>query len=525
MRRGGRLWRLNSSVSFQTYETDERDIMLINFSRYYLPAFVAFAVVYFQTFAWIFQSWSTYNGSHGPIILAISFYILWTKRDVLKGLVAEPNLPLGLLLTVSGCLMLISGRFSSLLLLQYLSIIISLWGLVLLLGGMRWMREIWYSIGYLLFMFPIFSELLSGFSLSLQNAAAWIAFNIIAFAGTPVARSGVFLELPNITLEVARECNGINHIVALVSLAVPLAYWTLHTTGRRLILIASAFFIGVLANGLRVAIIGFLAVYKEGSDLHGPYDIFYVSFIFFFGMAFLLAISTLLKGRETNVKPQQVADSMEQNRHGRSNRLSPIIAATVIFAATAGYLILWKPAPIYLGQPLRNFPLSIGDWNGSDTYYSKPPFKYFRADEELKRVYRDGDGREIRLYIGYFRSQEQDREVVHYRFDPLQMNSETMRVPLGSSSIEINMKNGEPQESIDRIFFWYDINGRVISGRYSAKFATIMDAFLRRRTSAAIVVIDTKKRPGENDAANSYELDFIQKVFPLIQSFLWNRTT
>lgn len=492
---------------------------------YCLPALAVFVFVYFQTFSWIFQTWSTYRGSHGPIILSIGLYIIWTKRGVLKATMAEPNLLFGTLLTALGCLMLVSGRFGSILLLQYVSLIVSLWGLVLLFWGVGWLKVIWYPIGYLVFMFPIFSELLSGFSIYLQNAAAWIAYNILAFSGVAVMRYAQFIELPNVTLEVAKACNGINHIVALVSLAIPLAYWTIASTGRRLILIISAFFIGVFANGIRVAIIGFLAVYKKGGPLHGPYDIFYASFIFFFGMALLFAVSALLKEKGTDLKQPQVANSGGWMGHEPSNILSTTITATVILALTAGYLVLLKPVPVQLSQPLRNFPLSIGGWTGHDTSFSEPPFMYFKADEELKRVYRDEHGREIRLYIGYFPSQKQDSEVVNYRFDPLQQDSGRMRIALESDSVEIKSTKVGARKNGGRTYFWYDINGRVFSDRYSAKFATIMDALLRRRTNAAIVVVDTGMRRDEGDAKNGYGIDFIKESFPLIQSFLLSRTT
>lgn len=497
--------------------TDEYKVpYIINHFAIYLPIAATFILVYFSTLSWIVGTWSTYQGSHGPVILAISIYMIWTKRGLFRIMDVSANLPFGIALTTAGCLLLISGRLSSLLLLQYLSVIITLLGVVLLLWGTSFIKVLWYPIGYLIFMFPIFSEVLDTFSIHLQMAAAWIAYNILNVAGIAVYRHGQFLELPSIALEVARECNGINHIMALVSLAIPLAYWTQRSWAKKIILIVSAFFLGVVANGLRVAIIGLLAVYKPGGPLHGPYDLFYVSFIFFFGMFSLVALSSVLAGKRTKESGKENPTlSKSTVRNYPATQVFPLVIGAAIFLLTGSYLFFLKPEPVYLARPIEEFPYKMGNWTGRDVNFTELPFSYFLADNELKRIYRDDKGHEIKLYIGYFTSQSQEREIVHYRFDPLQTNAR--KIPLDTGSGVTNIKVSEPDEMHNRrsIYFWYNINGRVLTDRYAAKTATILDALLHRRTNAAIVVISA-------DGADKEKLDmeFIKSIFPIMQTYL-----
>lgn len=489
---------------------------MVNRFAIYLPIVFAFILVYFRTLSWIVGTWSTYQGSHGPIILAISLYMIWTKRESIRRMERSPSLPFGIALTTAGCLLLISGRLSSLLLLQYLSLIITLLGLVLLLGGTRYLKMLWYPIGYIIFMFPIFSEVLDIFSIHLQNAAAWIAYNILNIAGIAVYRHGQFLEIPFITLEVAKECNGINHIMALVSLAIPLAYWTQRSWAKKVVLIISAFFAGVVANGLRVAIIGLLAVYKPGGPLHGPYDLFYVSFIFFFGMFFLVALSSVLAGKgkkgSSNEKPPFPGHTPSDYT---SRQVFSLVIGVAIFLLTGSYLLFLKPEPVYLARPIEEFPYKVGNWTGRDVNFTEPPFSYFLADNELKRVYLDDKGHEIKLYIGYFTSQVQDREIVHYRFDPLQTNARKIPLDTGSGVINIKMSESDEMNNRRSIYFWYDINGRVLTDRYAAKTATVIDAFLHRRTNAAIVVIAADGADKEK-----FDIEFIKDAFSVIQTDL-----
>lgn len=477
-----------------------------------IPVLAAFLFLFSGTLAWIVANWFDYQGSHGPVILAISLYMVWAKRSMLRSIDMKPSLAMGLPILIAGCFMLIAGRVSGVLLMEYLSLIVVLLGLVAVLLGTGHLKLLWVPIVYLLFMFPIFSEALESISIHLQNAAAWIAFNLLDLGGITVSRDSQFLRLPNITLEVARECNGINHIMALVSLAVPLAYWTQRTLVKRAVLIIAAFAAGVIANGLRVAIIGFLSVYNPGGPVHGPYDLFYVSFIFFFGMIVISALALLMSRGEAKTDEAAVEPSTTSRQHGSGQRgLKHLVAAALILAASGAYLFSYKAEPVALQYPLAFFPYRVGDWTGQDSPLSEEPFTYFSADAEVKRVYRDGFAGEASVYIGYFKSQAQDREIVNYRFDPLQAGAVPVKVQIdgaGELTITVQEKKGR------RAYFWYDIDGRIATDRYRAKMMTLINSLTKRRSNAAIIVIVT----GDKTPIDSGKL--LNAFFPVIRNHL-----
>lgn len=490
---------------------------------YYFPILLGFLFAYYATLSsWTFKYLLSYEGSHSPVILAISLYMIWSKRKHLNNLEITPDLFRGAALTAAGCLMLIAGRLSNLLLLQYLSLIITILGLVWLIWGKRRLNVLFLPVAYIIFMFPFFSVIMDGFSIYFQLAASWIAYNLLHLTGITALRSAQFIELPNITLEVARACNGINHIMALVSLSIPLAFWSRHKWQKKIILIISAFFIGIIANGLRVAIIGFLNAYNKNIPLHGPYDAFYVSFIFFFGMALLIGLNFfMVKKRPEEPVAKESISQEKKNVYKLPLYLSPVVIAVLMLIITGGYLIIFKPKPIHLSKPMAEFPVIIGDWRGYDAAFTKPPFKFFSADMEIKRTYRDHNGREIKLYIGYFLLQEQDREVVHYRFDSLHYDASVVQIPLEGKIIKAKRVINNRMGSEERIYFWYDINGTILTNRYAAKFATIIDALVYRRTNAAIIVLSASHQPRPGLSADEdYDIKFIEKIFPIIQNHL-----
>jgi EpsI family protein len=484
---------------------------------------LAFALTFFSTGAWIVHTWFSQRGAHGPVIAAISIYMIWTKRHQLQQLTMQPQFLLGLGVLVTGCMMLIAGRLSSLLLLQYLSFIITLLGLVLLIGGVQCFKILVLPIAYLVFTFPLFSELLESVSVYLQTFTAWIAYILLKLTSIPVYRSGIDIELPQVSLEVARECNGINHMVALVGLAIPLAYWTQNTFIRKTGLIVSGLFIAMIANGTRVAFIGILAYFYPGASLHGPYALFYVSFVFFFGMILLLLMSRVMGWRQpkkTDGQPSHSAVVNISSVTAIQYSVKSIAIAVVILIATSAYLYFYKPVPVFLSRSLSAFPTSIGQWVGHDTDLSEPPFNEFIADTELKRIYRDDHDNEMKLYIGYFPMQKDDKEVVSWRFDPLQRGAVTMKMPIGTDVVSIKKLVLQKSGRTEHIYFYYDINGKIVVNRYAAKLATLFDAFLHRRTNAAIVVLSLSLQISEGKEDEGYDIEFLKEVFPIIQRYL-----
>ena len=93
---------------------------------------------------------------------------------------------------------------------------------------------------------------------------------MLQVVGIPAYREGLYLFLPNVTLEVARACSGVNYLVAILALGLPLGYLYLPTVWRRVLLLTMAIGVAAISNSLRVALIGVLSYLEIGSPLHGP---------------------------------------------------------------------------------------------------------------------------------------------------------------------------------------------------------------------------------------------------------------
>lgn len=264
--------------------------------------FSAFIFGFIKVFALLFSIWwNSYIYSFGFLIPLVSLYIIWIEREKLKYIQAAPNFFLGLPLLVIGLFILISDTHGSASI-KVLSFIIAITGIELLILGKGFLTVLRFPIAYLLFTVPFWDNLTKRLDLPFQNFTALISIHLMQFIGIPAYRQSLYIELPNITLEVAKECSGTNNLIAIIAIAIPLAYLNLRSWPRRILLICGGVVITIVGNGLRVALIGFFAYHGLSKVLHGPYHIFQAMSISIIGFILLFAgVWILAKGDKSAV--------------------------------------------------------------------------------------------------------------------------------------------------------------------------------------------------------------------------------
>ena len=116
--------------SWRTLSTNRRMVIHLGL----LGAAVLF--VYYRTFYWLIQVWWTQDTySHGFLIPPIASYLVWIKRDHLAQLPRRPSLAKGGVLLLVSALLLSAGRAGGYVLLEAISLLILLPGIVLSIWG------------------------------------------------------------------------------------------------------------------------------------------------------------------------------------------------------------------------------------------------------------------------------------------------------------------------------------------------------------------------------------------------------
>jgi len=203
--------------------------------------------------------WATdENMGHGFFVPILAGYIAWQRRSTLAAIPRRPN-GWGLVLVVWAALQALAATLGAEIFTARLSFLIALVGVILYLGGTRWVKALGFPLALLLFMIPIPAIIYAALTLRLQGLASQLGEVMISMMGIPVLRAGNTLQLPSQTLDIAEACSGIRSLLSLGFLSLVYAYFTDKRVWMRWALLAATVPIAIGANGIRVAVTGLLS--------------------------------------------------------------------------------------------------------------------------------------------------------------------------------------------------------------------------------------------------------------------------
>jgi EpsI family protein len=430
--------------------------------------------------------------SYGYSVPVISAFLLWSRRRELARLpIAPQRLPAAAVLGVAIAL-LAAGRIGAVQVVQQVAFLIAIAGIVLFLFGRAHLRVSAPALAYLLFMVPLWDAFTEPLHWPFQNNSTHLGVAILQTAGIPAHRDGVFVALPNLLIEVARECSGINYLVAVIALALPVAFLRLRSPWRRALLIGSAVAIAALANGLRVALIGALAYHEVGSPLHGPFHVLHGLFVAGVGYVVLFAGLHLLQQGESSAATQlPPAPVVPPRWHVRDAAGLAVLFWMLVVSGVSP-----QASPVSPARPLDAFPYSLGAWSldlsaTSGGAADEILLPWEEADHRTRRRYRDGDGRTVTVDIHYFELQTQARKVANYRVVGLHRDSTTWDVRLlTGTTMRVNALSWPDRDEV--AVFWYDFGGVPESDYHAARLRTAWRALRTGRSHGAAVIVRTR---------------------------------
>lgn len=218
-------------------------------------------VIYGPALADLARVWHTDPYAvHGMFVPFFSAFLFWSDREHLRA-VPRRSSRAGFVVILFGLGLLALGRGYGSVAIQALSVVAAVAGAVLWGFGAKWLRRAWFPVAFLLFMVPLPRAVVDASSRDLQRFAAGFAAAAAGFAGVPLYQHDVVIELPNMTLLVAEICNGLRFMMALLVLTVAFAQVSQRSRARKLVLVASAIPLAILANAMRVAAVVLLAHY------------------------------------------------------------------------------------------------------------------------------------------------------------------------------------------------------------------------------------------------------------------------
>jgi exosortase len=220
-------------------------------------AIAAAAVVwtFWPTFLGLSQKWLHDPGySHGILVPGFALYLLWQRRD---RLVTEPPmiLPGVAMLLVAAGLRLVGGTF----IFDWfdaISLLPTLIGIVMLLGGRAMFRATLPAILFLFFMIPLPYKLETMLGAPLQTLASRGSTFLLQVLGQPAVREGNTIMLNEVRLGVVEACSGLRMLVTFFTFSTGVALLIRKPLLERLCIVLSAVPIALVTNILRITATG-----------------------------------------------------------------------------------------------------------------------------------------------------------------------------------------------------------------------------------------------------------------------------
>jgi len=202
--------------------------------------------------------WETPQYSHGYLIPFFCLVMLWLERKpVQKPSVKEMWIGVALIAFSAAVRLFATDRMMYTV--DYISLIPSLLGVVMLVGGTKLMRWAGPPIGFTVFMFPWPNVLVNKLMTPLQSLATYFSDYGLTTLGVNCYREGNVIHLPSMSMGVVDACSGLRMLTIFVALCVAIAmllndrpWW------ERLVIVLSAIPIALAVNIFRITVTGVL---------------------------------------------------------------------------------------------------------------------------------------------------------------------------------------------------------------------------------------------------------------------------
>jgi exosortase B len=206
--------------------------------------------------------WKSEEQIHGPIILTVTLYLVWSLRHTIQDAPVKPARAIGWPLFGFGLLLYIVGRSQDIIIFELGSLLFILPALLLIQRGTAALKSCWFPVFFLFFMIPLPGPVVDMLTLPMKTAVSWATEHVLYALGYPITRSGVIIHLGQYQLLVANACAGLHTLFSLEALGLLYLHLTRHESLARNTALAILIIpISFTANVIRVTTLSLITYY------------------------------------------------------------------------------------------------------------------------------------------------------------------------------------------------------------------------------------------------------------------------
>ncbi|MEW5746763.1 MAG: exosortase C-terminal domain/associated protein EpsI [Nitrospirota bacterium] len=201
----------------------------------------------------------------------------------------------------------------------------------------------------------------------------------------------------------------------------------------------------------------------------------------------------------------------------------------LVFALLAGttlFLHLHEDVAVPINRPFAELPRHHREWRMvSQSSFSTNVLKVLKPTDYIYRVYVNGDGVPVHIYVGYH-SGGKESGGIHSPKHCMpgsgwyQAAEERVAVDLGGQS-RVRLVKAVYQKGGDSELFlyWFQVKDRALSDEYSLKLYEIVNSMLYSRRESAFIRVSVPFN-ADRESAYAAGVAFIRDFYPLIMEFL-----
>ena len=464
---------------------------------------VIFALLFAPTLPSLYNDWFEFKQfSHGLLVPFISGYLIWQRKSELRTTPIRPS-SWGLVVVLPALLVALIGKAVGDAFSERIGMVLGLNGLVWLLFGWQFYKRVCFAFLYLFLMIPLPYLVVKEVAYQLRIANAVVAAPVLRLLGVPVYRESYYLHLPEITLEVADLCSGINSVFSLFALGGAYVYFTPMRSRLKLLAVLSTFPFAVGINFLRIILTAALSYYVSLSVLNMLIHELTGMITFLIALTLFILLCEFLQRRFTTVivDPSQAASvrsstlntaTVQSVLAAKKSWLPSILAMVVLLAAVYLANNLSSQQQLRLSMELASVAPKAAGYQVADSleagFYKDP-----NAEIQLSRTYSSAEAAPVEIYVGFRGKQQGEKKLgspkLHIPYGWNYVWIEPVELPAtgANASLDANWMLMQGNNMRYLVLYWYQVGDSTFSGELKKRLALVRNTIFHRRSDGAVV--------------------------------------
>lgn len=204
------------------------------------------------------------------------------------------------------------------------------------------------------------------------------------------------------------------------------------------------------------------------------------------------------------------------------------IASALMILTMACLRYMSHVEDIIPNKSFSTFPKQIGEWAGKEECFDKRIYDILGVDDSFLCNYYTSDGRQVHLYIGFYRSQREG-DLIHSPkhcmpgagWNIIKTSLEELKIPNHNpgriKSIKLILEKGAQRQVV---LYWFQSRGRFISSEYMQKIYLVLDSIIKHRTDGSFVRLIAPVINVDEEKTVKDLKDFAKLLIPILQEYI-----